>query len=251
VNTKPISDALSFDKYSRNARLKPALFALLPLFVTIAVWLPKVWTILGGLTALLAACGSTVALGEVARYVGRGVEKRMIVANGGKFTTIFLRHRDTTVSATTKRQYHALLKKKATRAIPTATFEQADPKAADDQYRGAVDWLLEATRSEKRFPLVRAENISYGFRRNLLGMKWIGLTIVILCIALSGWLTYVSFHVNEGHLWVGSVLCFALAGDLAAWLFIVRMPFVEDAGHSYAIRLLAQCDLLSGSTKRD
>jgi hypothetical protein len=221
VNTKPISDALSFDKYSRNARLKPALFALLPLFVTIAVWLPRVWTILGGLTALLTACGTTLALGEVARYVGRGVEKRMIVANGGKFTTIFLRHRDTTISATTKRQYHALLKKKANRAIPTAAFEQADPKAADDQYRGAVDWLLEATRSEKRFPLVRAENISYGFRRNLLGLKAIALTILLICIALTGWLTFMAGHVDENRFGLGCVLILALTGDLAAWLLAI------------------------------
>jgi hypothetical protein len=251
VKTKSISNALSFDRYSRNARLKPALFVLLPLFVTIAVWLPRVWTLIGGLTTLLTACGSTLLLGEIARYLGRGVEKRMIAANGGKFTTIFLRHRDSTISSATKSNYHALLKKKAKRGMPTRAAEEADPEGADDLYRGAVDWLLEATRSEKRFPLVRAENIYYGFRRNLLGLKGIALLLLTTCIALSAWLTSRALHVDETRFWAGCILCFALCGDAAAWLLIIRMPFVEDAGHTYAIRLLAQCDLLSGATKRE
>jgi hypothetical protein len=251
VNTKPISNALSLDRYSRNARIKPALFVLLPLFVTIAVWLPRVWTLLGGLTTLLTACGSTLLLGEIARYLGRGVEKRMIAANGGKFTTIFLRHRNNTISAATKKNYHAILKKKAKRGMPTQAAEEADPKGADDLYRGAVDWLIEATRSEKRFPLVRSENISYGFRRNLLGLKGIALPLLAICIGLSAWLTCRAMHLDETRFWVGCILCFALGCDAAIWLLIIRVPFVEDAGHTYAIRLLAQCDFLSGATKRE
>jgi hypothetical protein len=221
------------------------------MFVTIAVWLPRVWTLLGGLTTILTACGSTLFLSEIARYFGRGVEKKMIAANGGKFTTIFLRHRDNTISFSTKRNYHALLKKKAKRGMPTQASEEADPLGADDLYRGGVDWLLEATRSEKRFPLVRSENIYYGFRRNLLGLKGIALLLLATCITLSAWQTFQAQHVDETRFWVGCILCFALCADAGAWLIIIRMPFVEDAGHAYALRLLAQCDRLSGTTERD
>lgn len=251
MNTKPISNALSFDKYSRNARLKPALFTLLPLFITTAVWLPRVWTFLGGLTTLLIACGSTVVLGETARYLGRSVEKRMIALNGGKFTTIFLRHRDTTISSSTKRSYHALLKQRAKRKIPNRVEEETDPASADDLYRGAVDWLLEATRSEKRFPLVRTENIAYGFRRNLLGLKGIALAVLTICAGVNAVFTYQAFRTNQDRFWLGCILYLALAGDLMIWLAIIRMPFMEDAGHTYALRLLAQCDLLSGATKKE
>jgi hypothetical protein len=251
VKTKPISNALSLDRYSRNARLKPALFVLLPLFVTIAIWLPRVWTLLGGLTTLLAACGSTVFLSEVARYFGRGVEKKMIAAKGGKFTTIFLRHRDDTISSATKRNYHALLKRKAKRGMPTQASEEADPLGADDLYQGGVDWLLEATRSEKKFPLVRSESIYYGFRRNLLGLKGIALLLLATCITLNAWLTLKALHTDENRFWVGCILCFAFCADAGGWLIIIRMPFVVDAGHTYALRLLAQCDVLSKTGKEE
>ena len=164
MKARDLTNIISFDKYTRQARLKPSLLVLLPALVTIAIWLPKVWTVLGGLAALISACGLTLMLAELARYQGRKIEAEITECNGGKFTTIFLRHRDVTISSSTKKSYHALLKRRSKRGLPTIQEEQADPASADDLYRGDVDWLLEATRSEKRFPLVRAENISYGFR---------------------------------------------------------------------------------------
>ena len=151
--------------------VKPSLLVVLPVFVTVVLWLPKVWTLLGGLAVIISACGLTLLLAELARFQGRKVEREMIAANGEKFTTILLRHRDSTISTATKKTYHGFLMKSSKRKLPSVESEQIDPVAADDCYRGAVEWLLEATRSEKRFPLVRAENISYGFRRNLLGLK--------------------------------------------------------------------------------
>jgi len=239
---------LSFDKYTRQARLKPSLLVVLPVFVTVAVWLPKVWTLLGGLTAIISACGLTFLLAEVARFQGRKVERAMIAENGGKFTTILLRHRDPTISAATKKTYHAFLKKASKRSLPSLENERTDPVDADDCYRGAVEWLLEATRSEKRFPLVRAENISYGFRRNLLGLKPLALLLIASSVVANVFFCVRNFQADPTRVWAGSLVTVALVAFGLVWLFVIKMVFVEDGGRAYALRLLAQCDVLQRTT---
>ena len=230
------------DRYTRQARLKPALLILLPAFIAVAVWLPTVWSILGGLTALVTACGLTFLLGELARYQGRRVQKRMEEANQGKFTTILLRHRDSSISSSTKQSYHDFIRTTAKRRMPTLQEEQDNPADADDCYAGAADWLLEATRDEKKYGLVKEENISYGFRRNLLGLKAPALLVVLASIAVDTYMTTKAYPTEPTRFWVGAVvsLCTILVG--LVWLAIIRMPFVEDAGRAYAVRLLAQCN---------
>jgi hypothetical protein len=239
-----LATGLSFDKYTRQARLKPSLLVVLPVFVTVAVWLPKVWTLLGGLTAIISACGLTFLLAELARYQGRKVEREMIAANGDKFTTILLRHHDSTISAATKKTYHAFLKKASKRSLPTIESEKTNPVEADDSYRGAVEWLLEATRNEKRFPLVQIENISYGFRRNLLGLKLPALFLIAMCVIANVFLCVRDLNGDVTRFWAGYLVGLALVTAGLVWLIVIRMSFVEDAGRTYALRLLAQCDSL-------
>jgi hypothetical protein len=241
---RSLATGFSFDKYTRQARLRPSLLVALPVFVTVAVWLPKVWTLLGGLAVIISACGLTFLLAELARFQGRKVEREMIAANGEKFTTILLRHRDSTISAATKKTYHAFLKKASKRNLPSVESEQENPMAADDCYRGAVEWLLEATRSEKRFPLVRAENISYGFRRNLLGLKRPAVLLIVLCVVANVFFCVRGFQVGPTRVWAGSLVSLALFGVGLVWLMIIKLLFVEDAGRTFALRLLAQCDVL-------
>ena len=200
---------------------------------------------------MISSCGLTFLLAEIARFRGRQIEAKMIAKNGGKFTTIFLRHRDSTISSATKSNYHSLLTSKAKRVLPSAQEEDANPSSADDLYRGAVDWLLEATRSEKQFPMVRAENISYGFRRNLFGLKTPALLLLLICLIANIWLSYRSVGGDATRFWVGLVVSSALLIAALAWIFVITIHFVEDAGRTYAIRLLAQCDVLqSKSTRR-
>ena len=248
--TQNFQIGLVFDKYTRQARLKPALLTLLPIFVTVAVWLPKVWALLGGLAAMIIAFGLTVLLAEVARFQGRRVERAMIAANGGKFTTILLRHRDTTISVATKKSYHAFLKTASKRSLPSFQNEEMNPTYADECYRGAVDWLLENTRNEVRFPLVRAENISYGFRRNLLGLKAPAVVIVVICVAANVLLCVRNIQNDPTRMWAGALVSAALLGVGLLWIFVIKMSFVEDAGRCYALRLLAQCDVLRRSSSR-
>src|SRR5216683_2521057 len=157
------------DRYERNARTKPALLALLPALMLVAVWFPATWNVLTGLAALVSACGLIFFLGKLARYLGRKVQDQLVEKYGGLHTTIMLRHADRTVSSETKRRYHDLLRKSGLR-IPSAEEETADHALADECYRAAADWLREETRDERKFNLLKGELIDFGFRRNLLGL---------------------------------------------------------------------------------
>jgi len=76
---------------------------------------------------------------------GSKVERAMIAANGEKFTTILLRHRDPTISAATKKTYHAFLKKASRRSLPSLEGEQTNPIEADEvQLNGC--WRLRGAR---------------------------------------------------------------------------------------------------------
>jgi hypothetical protein len=66
--------------------------------------------------------------------------------------------------------------------IPSAVEEQQNPAEADKRYCSAVNWLREQRRDKEKFFLIHEENIQSGFRRNLLGVKGIG--IIFCAVAL-------------------------------------------------------------------
>src|SRR5690606_25170158 len=94
---------------------------------------------------------------------------------GGTPTTQLQRHRDRTVDPVTKVIRHNLLASALNIAFPTPQDEEERPAQADDIYAAGTNLLRELTRDRIRFPLVFAENTTYGFRRNALGLKPIGI----------------------------------------------------------------------------
>ena len=77
-----------FDTYSLQARLQPALLALFPLFVTVAVWVPALYDLSVGLVGLTTACGAVAFLAHLSRGVGRKLETHLFDFWGGKPTTL-------------------------------------------------------------------------------------------------------------------------------------------------------------------
>lgn len=234
-----------FDAYSLRARLQPALLTVFPAFVTVAAWLPALYQTAVGLIGLATACGVTVFLAHVARERGRVTEKRLFAAWGGKPTTIWLRHRDSNLDPHTKDRYHEFLSSglRDWRA-PTHDEERLDPIAADSRYDTAVRWLLEYTRDKSRFPLVFKENVSYGFRRNLRGLRSIGWTFAVTCIianALPLWCEYILG--KPSNLGGAASLTVSVIVTLA-WMFFVNDRAVKDAADAYARAFLSSCDSL-------
>ena len=233
-----------FDSYSRQARLQPALLTLFPLFVSAAVWFPVLYELAVGLASLAIACGAVVYLAHIARALGRKAEQRLFTSWGGMPTTLWLSHGDDNLDAQTKARYHTFLMGHIPGWVaPSLEDEATDRQSAEIAYESAVRWLRENTRDRKQYSLVFKENVSYGFRRNLYGLKPAGLWIASLSVAGNVWVLYqtsldASLATNSPG--VGSlILSLAVVGG---WTIGVRPSWVKDSADGYARALLAVCD---------
>jgi hypothetical protein len=251
-----------FDSYSRQARLFPGLLTLFPIILTAIAWFPRLVTSSWGATLVTVAtsCGLLYGLSVLSRSRGKKVEKRLLAEWGGWRTTIWLRHREDHLPPPVLARYHAFFAKNVPLFVtPSPQQERADPKAADAMYASAVKWLQERCRG-KAYPLVEKENAEYGFRRNLRGLKPIGVAACLAALLISVlavvWrydsiLPAMSTFSMPALLAALSAIkpaaigaiCVDLAA-LAAWFAIVRDEWVRDAGDQFARALLACCDTL-------
>jgi hypothetical protein len=120
------------------------------------------------------------------------LRERVVAAiEGGMPSISVLRHSDTsTFDALSKARYLEFLGNKINAAPPTAGAEKQDPAAADAFCARCGDWLRENTRNTKKFNILFNENVTYGFRRNLLGLKWPALGPNLFVVVLSLWFLY-------------------------------------------------------------
>ena len=163
---------------------------------------------------------------------------------GGEPTTRWLSHSDEHLDPMTKSRYHTFLASQIPDWIaPTPEDESASPKASEVAYESAVRWLQERIGNSPRHSLVFKENVSYGFRRNLYGLKSPGLAIAGVCTAANVVVLLIPGLVTVGEPITAASLSLLLCLlSLCAWIWIVREPWVKDAGDGYARALLATCD---------
>ena len=238
-----------FDKYSLQARVWPALLVLFPLLVTLIVWVPRVYELAVGLSGLALASGAILLLANIARSMGRRVEPSLFEEWKGKPTTLWLSHADGNLDDRTKARYHKFLSEHVDDwTAPSPEEELKDPDAAAAAYDSATRWLREKTRNQEKFGLVFKENVSYGFRRNLFGLKKVGLAISVLCGIGNSWALCAGSLDGEklSHPEGFASLILSLLMILA-WTFIIRPRWVRDSADGYARALLATCDQI-GST---
>ena len=233
-----------FDEYSLNARVRPALLALLSITVFSYLAFPQLYNLLVGAISIFVVFGLVTALAHFCRSAGSAAENRLYKAWGGKPTTIMLRHRDSQIDPVTKRRYHEFLAKNVQNWIaPSEEDESRDPLKADQAYESAVRWLLEYTRDQKQYTIIFKENISYGFRRNCYGIKWLAaiLTLVpIIVIGIDLFIEQVSIISDGATISLVSVTLSLIL--FCWWLFVVKEAWVKDAATAYAVRLLAACE---------
>src|SRR5712671_2866744 len=174
------------DRYGRQARLLPALITCFPAVLLIVAWFPALWTTVGVLVSLVSSFGVTLLLSNLGRDRGKHLEPRLYQLWGGKPSVALLRHSDSRIDDHTKKRYRAFLAHKLTEPVlPSPGDEASDPANADRAYESVTAWLLTQTRDEKRFEVLFKENIAFGFRRNMWGLKSIGTIIAIVVAAMS------------------------------------------------------------------
>lgn len=231
------------DPYERKARVVPGLFVALPVLVPLLCVYGAKHPVLTGVIGLLGGCGAIYALASVVRGRGKKLEEKLVAKWGGMPTTIALRHRDKFLDGVSKLHYHREITAKLGIAMPTAEEESARPDKADDIYVGATKRLRELTRSNKQ--LLLKENIAYGFHRNMLAMKSVGIVSCLLGLVygllIAKILQVAPPHFSPEHfadpgLAAGLTLLISVV-QLTAWLLYFDQSAVRCMGFVYAERL--------------
>ena len=232
-----------FDAYSLRARVVPALLALAPAVAALALLISWKTLELSNTVATAAVVVLLFAIADATRERGRAIEKLLFPGRKGMPSVVLFRRNDPTIDAGTKDRFRAVLAKKLGVAAPTAEEEAANQDAADAFFEQCGGWLRDHTRDTKKFRLLFAENVTYGFRRNLLGVKGIALTLNVAVVAICvGLLWRLSWVVDSGD---GKQICVVLivaAAHALYMLLAVRKAAVLDAAHAYGRELILSCE---------
>lgn len=232
-----------FDAYSMRARLFPAIIAAAPALAALMLLIS--WKSFG-LSNLIATLGILVllfAIADFARGRGRAIEDDLYAEHGGKPSITMFRRDDRTIDAGSKDRYRAFLAGKLAVAAPSPEEEKADQVAADDFYAQCGNWLRQNTRDTKKFPILFGENITYGFRRNLLGVKGMALClnaiVVGLCVLI---LWRLSWNSNTPQGSRTAVVLVVAVAHAAYMLLAVSRAAVWDASKAYGRELILSCE---------
>jgi len=233
------------DAYDRQARLYPSLLLVAPVVVTGIAMFSSMLTGLQSLGASFMGFGGAFLLTQLARDAGKQGEKALFEMWGGLPSVAIFRHRDTRLDAITKARYHkklATLVKEA--KAPTVEQEKADPVSADLVYSAWSNYLRVNTRDTKKFNLLFHENVSYGYRRNVWGLRFIGIGVSLFSSITCGIRLYF-VHQSSGSLdetLVGGVAFATVL--LLLWVFRFTSSWVRMTADAYAERLAESAEIL-------
>lgn len=240
-----------FDAYTIRARVFPAVIAAIPALAMVILLVS--WTGLA-LSSGIATIGLLIILymfSDFARSQGKKIEPRIYELQGGKPSVTMMRRADTSLDTDSKDRYRAFLASKLTRMAPTAGEEEQNQAAADAFYEQAGTWLRENTRDTKKFSILFNENISYGYRRNLLGLKWVALGLNLAVVAICAGLLLYNAPIKIADAFTGRVLVVLVVAAIHAVYIVavVNQHSVIAAARTYARQLILSTETFLAAGK--
>lgn len=236
------------DGYALKARYYPALLATIPALVALAILISR--SRFGLITAVASTAIPVLvfAAADIARRAGKRLEEHIYAESGGKPSITMMRYSDDAFDAVSKASYREFLASKVKQRVPTEQDEMKRPKDADAFYERCGAWLRENTRNTKKFPVLFAENVTYGYRRNLLGLKWPALLTNLALILLCAFLLYKKGTVDtddEATTALLTVVALAVVHSLFMGFGVSRQSVIE-ASRTYARQLILSCEIFLG-----
>jgi hypothetical protein len=184
-------------------------------------------------------------LADFARRRGRAIEAKVFAEMGGKPTLTTLRDANDMLDADTKRLLHHFLAGRLNELPPSPDDEANSPAACDAFYERATAWLRENTRTDQ-FRVLFDENITYGLRRNLFGLKGIALLLDVLVVGLCIGMLWPLLPLDLKDHYVVRTLCVLIVCGIHAFYFLyeVDRQSVFEAARQYARQLFLACETL-------
>lgn len=231
------------DTYNLRARLLPAVIGIAPAIAFAAISISWSEISLPQVIATAAIAVLFVAASDVARRTGKRLEYKMFASTGGRPIMTLLRHADPALDARTKDRYRDYIAKQLGEAPPSIDEEARDPETADAFYDRCGVWLREHTRDRAKFGILFEENMTYGFRRNLYGLRWPGLALNALVVAVCAYLLspYGIWISETTRTEIFTVLTIAAIHALYFLLFVTRKS-VKEASDQFARQLVLSCE---------
>jgi hypothetical protein len=229
------------DAYTFQARRLPVAAVAVPPIVLAGAGIVTT-TGLGIASGLVLAVIDAIA-GQLGRDRGKKLEPALWASWGGSPTLRKFQYRGGSSTGRVER-LHARIGEILGETLPTAEEEETDPEGADDRYEEAAARIRAVTRDKGRFGLLLAENINYGQRRNMLGLRREGVIFALLTVLAAGlllWLAGGSLSQRAARYGPG-----AGAGLLALlfWVFVVTPSWVALTAKAYADQFVGAIDIL-------
>lgn len=223
------------DVYIIRARLSASIILLAPSVITVSLCFEEAFSVVTSSVFIMVLLAFTNYIPLLQRRIYEG---RMHFTN---YASQFLRVNDDTIDSISKTRYYHVLSQ------IDPTFEPfTHPDDSEEFYRccdSAVVYLRNHTRGNL---LVYEENINYGFCKNLLANKFIG---IILCVIFGGiaavysWLKFRDLSVIPIQNYIALATNILL---LFFWIFGITKQTLKSAAVRYAKTLLSAIDSLEG-----
>ena len=226
------------------------LITLMPIGLAVVSLFPTKSTHLGLVIGVVTYCGMLVLLSNMGRDLGRNMEAKLFKKWKGSPTTRMLDPSTSDMPKMQLNKIHAGLEKLTGLSLP-----EDDNDARKDVFETWTTYLRINTRGQDngQFRLILSENISFGFRRNLYGLRWYGLALTILALGVViGDHTMITWGgAKPWHLDMLALRPVAKAAILiTCWtllilVFVVKEKWVKSAGEAYAKQLLEAVFILN------
>ena len=221
------------DAYNVRARLSPSIILLAPIAITLFLCFEEIRTLASSSVIIFVLLAFTNYVPILQRRINKG---KTAYTN---YAVQFLYPEDTTLSAEKKLRYC----RKLSELDPSLEL-LAHPESTKD-YRSCCSSAVSILRNKTRdHRLVQEENINYGFCKNLLASKQIGIVFCIICTAFTIIISLVRY---KGIGAIPTENWFAVIADigfLLFWIFGINQNVLDEASKQYARTLLASVDSL-------
>lgn len=232
---------MKFDTYTIKARIFPFIMLIFPIvFSNTLLLVSNLSKEILGQAYIVSLILLIISI--FIREKGRKIEDKLWKEWNGPPTTRFLRQSNTEYNSQRRKICYEYFNRNISNIrIPSKIEESNNTHEADEIYEACIGYLRTIARgNKKKYFLVHAENIEYGFLRNSLGIKPIGIfisSIIVLLIIASFYLGYA--NINENFSLVAISLTSLLT--LGYWIFFITKKKVKLAAENYANRLLDIC----------